>query len=136
MPPRSWLGRRELWATIAPVVLALACSGGSARAQSRTADAVAAARDALAPTGRLRAALIRSNPVLVRRDAATGRYRAEGDRIVIAVDVAWQPGWEGREHVCFVDLDGDGMTLRTGVREPPSAPGGRCVGTVAWERER
>jgi polar amino acid transport system substrate-binding protein len=49
--------------------LAVARGGG---AQARTAADPAAARDALAPTGRLRAALILSNPVLVRRDAATG----------------------------------------------------------------
>jgi hypothetical protein len=67
--------------------------------------------------------------------AFTGRYYTEGDRIVIAVDVAWQPGWEDTEQVRLVGFDGDRLALRTGVQGHPAAPGRRYVGTFAWERE-
>ncbi len=65
--------RREAMRAAGLVLVGLAAPRGTGRAQPRAASAdIAAARDALAPTGRLRAALIRSNPVLVQRDAASG----------------------------------------------------------------
>jgi polar amino acid transport system substrate-binding protein len=94
MPPHLCLLRRKMWVTTAAIVVGFACPRGGARAQSRTADAAVAARDALAPTGRLRAALILSNPVLVRRDAATGALdgvsvevaRALADRLGVPLE--------------------------------------------------
>jgi Lipocalin-like domain len=67
--------------------------------------------------------------------AYTGRFRVEGDRIVIAVDVAWHPAWEGTEQTRFFAVEGDRLTLRTGVQEHPSAPGRKFVGTFTWTRE-
>ncbi|GAA0607414.1 ABC transporter substrate-binding protein [Craurococcus roseus] len=55
----------------ASILAGFAVPPAAAWSQPRTA-ADGAAREALAPTGRLRAALIVSNPVLVQRDAATG----------------------------------------------------------------
>ena len=65
--PGSVCSRRRVIRAAAPLLAALAGPCGVALAQPSSA-----ARQALAPTGRLRAALIVSNPVLVRRDAATG----------------------------------------------------------------
>jgi hypothetical protein len=70
--PSSSCARRGAMRAAASIVAGLAAPCGVARAQPRTASADAAARDALAPTGRLRAALILSNPVLVQRDAPSG----------------------------------------------------------------
>jgi hypothetical protein len=52
--------------------------------------------------------------------AYTGRYCVEGNRLTVEVDVAWHPDWEGTEQIRFVDLDGDRLTLSTGVQEHPS----------------
>ena len=68
--PGSLCSRRRVIRAAAPLLAALAGPRGVALAQPSSVPS--AARHALAPTGRLRAALIVSNPVLVRRDAATG----------------------------------------------------------------
>ena len=73
--------RAVAWAA-ASVLAGLALPRIGARAQSPTSDE-GAARDALAPTGRLRAALILSNPVLVKRDATTGALGG------VSVEMAW-----------------------------------------------
>ncbi|WP_270934699.1 transporter substrate-binding domain-containing protein [Falsiroseomonas oryzae] len=68
--PRVPVRRRAVVTTGPAFLAALAAHGRSGSAQPRgAADAV---RAGLAPTGRLRAALIVSNPVLVRRDPAAG----------------------------------------------------------------
>ncbi|WP_207541007.1 lipocalin-like domain-containing protein [Sabulicella rubraurantiaca] len=67
--------------------------------------------------------------------AYTGRFRVEGDRIIIAVDVAWHPAWEGTEQVRFFAVEGDRLTLRTGLQEHPLAPGRKFVGMFTWIRE-
>ncbi|MCB4821277.1 transporter substrate-binding domain-containing protein [Roseicella aerolata] len=66
--PRLPCTRRWVLRGAAPLLAAAAIPRGMARAQ----PVPEAARAALAPTGRLRAALILSNPVLVQRDSATG----------------------------------------------------------------
>ena len=68
--------------------------------------------------------------------AYTGRYRVEKDRIVVAVDLAWHPAWEDKEQVRFFAVEGDRLTLRTGVQEHPLYPGRTFVGTFTWARER
>ncbi len=67
--------------------------------------------------------------------AYTGRFRIEGDRILVSVDLAWHPGWEGTEQLRFLTLDGDRLTLRTGLQEHPLSPGRKFVGTFTWVRE-
>jgi hypothetical protein len=67
--------------------------------------------------------------------AYTGRVRIEGEQVVIVVDAAWHPAWEGREQVRFLTVDGDRLTLRTGVQEHPQSPGLKFVGTFTWVRE-
>ena len=68
--------------------------------------------------------------------AYTGRYRVEGDRVVVAVDVAWHPAWEGTEQLRFFEVDGDRLTLRTGVQGHPRFPGRAAAGTFTWTRDR
>ena len=66
---RSLCSRRSMIHAAAPLFAASVATSRLALAQSGPVPS--AARQALAPAGRLRAALIVSNPVLVRRDAAT-----------------------------------------------------------------
>lgn len=90
--PGPLCSRRQAIRAAAPLLAALAGPRGVALAQPPTAPD--AARAALAPTGRLRAALILSNPVLVRRDAATGALggvsvelaRALAERLGVAME--------------------------------------------------
>jgi Lipocalin-like domain len=67
--------------------------------------------------------------------AYTGRYRIEGDRIVFAVDVAWDPALEGTEVVRFIDLRGDNLTLTTAVEDHPLYPGRKFRASIAWKRD-
>jgi polar amino acid transport system substrate-binding protein len=67
--PGSLCSRRRVIRAAAPVLAALV---GRGVALAQPSPVPSAAQQALAPTGRLRAALIVSNPVLVRRDATTG----------------------------------------------------------------
>ncbi|HYI82147.1 MAG TPA: hypothetical protein VEX11_02925 [Acetobacteraceae bacterium] len=46
------------------------------------------------------------------------------------------PAWEGTEQRRFFELDGDRLTLRTGVQEHPRFPGRAGVGTFTWTREQ
>ena len=69
--PRSFCSRR--WMIRAAVPLFAAPVATSRLAFAQSGPVPSAARQALAPTGRLRAALIVSNPVLVERDPATGQ---------------------------------------------------------------
>jgi polar amino acid transport system substrate-binding protein len=90
--PGPLCSRRRAIRAAAPLLAALAGPRGVALAQPPPAPD--AARAALAPTGRLRAALILSNPVLVRRDAATGALggvsvelaRALAERLGVAME--------------------------------------------------
>lgn len=65
----------------------------------------------------------------------TGLFRVEGDRILIAVDVAWYPAWEGTEQTRFFAVEGDYLTLKTDLQEHPLAPGRKFVGTFTWARK-
>lgn len=69
--PGSLCSRR--WVIRAAATLIAASVATSRLALAKSGPVPPAARQVLAPTGRLRAALIVSNPVLVRRDPATGQ---------------------------------------------------------------
>ena len=78
----------------------------------------------LTAAGRPRAADEAEAAALFRgMTACTGRYRVEGARIVFAVDVACDPALEGTEVARFLDLDGDDLTLTTGVEQHRLYPG-------------
>jgi polar amino acid transport system substrate-binding protein len=89
--------------TAAPIAIStlagLVSSTGGAHAQPGNPVPTDAARAALAPTGRLRAALIVSNPVLVQRDATTGALggvsvelaRALADRLGVPLEIVPYP---------------------------------------------
>ena len=97
------------------------------------------------PGGRMMVILTASGRSSVTNDAGaaalfrgmtayTGRYRIEGNRIVFAVDVAWDPALEGTEVVRFIDLSGDNLTLTTAVEDHPLYPGRKFRASIFWKR--
>ena len=68
--------------------------------------------------------------------AYTGRFILTEDQIVTEVDVAWHPAWDNSQQPRFYKLEGDRLTLSTGVQDHPSRPGVRLRGFVVWTRER
>jgi len=67
--------------------------------------------------------------------AYSGRYRTEGGRIVIAVDIAWDESWIGTEQVRFYRIEGDRLHIETDPRSMPNF-GGRVMRSVlVWTRE-
>jgi len=68
--------------------------------------------------------------------AYSGRYRADGREIVIAVDVAGDEGWVGTEQVRFYRLEGDKLHIEA-APQPYANFGGKVMrGILIWERER
>ena len=66
--------------------------------------------------------------------AYSGKYRVEGRKIVIKVDIAWDESWTGRDEVRFVELEGDLLHIKA---EPKSYAnfGGRIMQAVlTWQR--
>jgi hypothetical protein len=66
--------------------------------------------------------------------AYAGRYRTEGNTIVVTVEVAWDESWIGTEQVRHFRLDGE----RLHIEAPPQAYanfGGRTLrGLLVWRR--
>jgi hypothetical protein len=67
--------------------------------------------------------------------AYAGRWRVEGDRLVIAMDIAWNKAWEGTEQGSQIRLEGDRAVneVRATGTERPGVP---FVARLVWERER
>ena len=55
--------------------------------------------------------------------AYTGRYRIEGDRVIIKVDSSWNEAWNGTEQERFYKLDGDTLDVFTAWMPNPLVPG-------------
>jgi Lipocalin-like domain len=67
--------------------------------------------------------------------AYTGKYRVEGDKIVIAVDIAWDESWTGGTQVRLYKIAGDRLHIEA-APQPYANFGGRVMrGTVIWQRE-
>ena len=67
--------------------------------------------------------------------AYAGKYRLEGDRIVVRCNVAWHPDWVGTEQVRFFKLLGDRLSLRSPRQTHPRYPDRPLFGVVDWQRE-
>jgi hypothetical protein len=69
--------------------------------------------------------------------AYSGKYRIEGNKWILAVDVAWNPAWDGTEQVRFFELTGDRLTVTTPWQHAPNFPDAAMSrGTVVFERVR
>jgi len=67
--------------------------------------------------------------------AYAGRYRIEGDKVVVSCDLSWHPKWVNTEQVRFYELNGPELLLRTPVQTHPLYPDKPGVGLVRWRRE-
>lgn len=67
--------------------------------------------------------------------AYSGRYRADGDKIVITVDVAWDEAWDGTEQVRHFRLDGDELHIEAAPQSYANLGGKVMRGILTWARE-
>jgi len=67
--------------------------------------------------------------------AYSGRYRTDGDKIIITVDVAWDEGWNGTEQVRSFRLDGDKLHIEAAPQPYPNLGGRVMRGILTWARE-
>ena len=68
--------------------------------------------------------------------AYSGKFRIDRDTLVISCDLAWFPDWVGTEQVRFFSLDGDTLSLRSGVQTHPRYPGRPGRAAILLRRER
>jgi hypothetical protein len=69
--------------------------------------------------------------------AYSGKYRIEGNKWILAVDVAWNPAWDGTEQVRFFELAGDRLTVTTPWQHVLNFPDAALSrGIVVFERAR
>jgi hypothetical protein len=67
--------------------------------------------------------------------AYSGRYRTEGNKIAITVDMAWDEAWSGTEQVRFYRLEGDKLHIEA-APQPYANFGGKVMrGILTWGRE-
>jgi hypothetical protein len=67
--------------------------------------------------------------------AYTGRYQADGNRVVTTVDVAWHPSWIGSKQTRYFTIEDDRLSIISAVQEHPKHPGRKCRGVINWKRE-
>ena len=51
-----------------------------------------------------------------------GKFRLEGDKIIISCDLSWHPDWVGTEQVRYFKLDDEKLSLRSGKQAHPRHP--------------
>jgi hypothetical protein len=88
--------------------------------------------------------IITSTDRALMRDAArlfetmmayAGKFRLDGDKIVIGCDLSWHPDWIGTEQVRYFKLDGEKLCLRSGKQTHPRHPNKLGYGVIDWRRE-
>jgi hypothetical protein len=67
--------------------------------------------------------------------AYAGKFRLDGNKIVIGCDVSWHPSWVGTDQVRFFRVDGSNLHLRTGAQTHPLHPDRPGYGVIDWRRE-
>lgn len=67
--------------------------------------------------------------------AYSGKFRTEGDKIVIKVDIAWDESWTGTEQVRHYRIEGDRLHIEA-APQPYANFGGRVMrGILIWTRD-
>ena len=66
--------------------------------------------------------------------AYSGLYRLEGDKWIMAVDIAWNPAWIGTDQVRFYKLEGDRLLVNTPWGPSPTLPGKTTRVFLTWTR--
>jgi hypothetical protein len=67
--------------------------------------------------------------------AYSGKYRIDGHKIVITVDVAWDEAWNGTEQVRHFRLDGDELHIEAAPQSYANLGGKVMRGILTWARE-
>jgi hypothetical protein len=62
-----------------------------------------------------------------------GTYRLAGDRVVHAIDIAWNESWKGTTQERFIARDGNRVRLST-PPSPDPVDGVLSVRTITWEK--
>jgi hypothetical protein len=67
--------------------------------------------------------------------AYSGKFRVEGNKVIIKVDIAWDESWTGTEQVRHYHTDGDKLYIEA-APQPYAAFGGKVMrGILVWTRE-
>jgi hypothetical protein len=67
--------------------------------------------------------------------AYSGRYRTEGNKIIIKVDIAWDESWNGTEQVRYYTIEGDQMQIEA-PPQPYANFGGKVMrGILIWTKD-
>jgi hypothetical protein len=64
--------------------------------------------------------------------AYSGKYRIEGNKIIIKVDIAWDESWNGTEQIRYYRIDGEQLRIEA----PPLPWAGKVMrGILVWTRD-
>ena len=66
--------------------------------------------------------------------AYSGKYRAEGEKIVIKVDIAWDEAWTGTEQVRFFSIDRDRLHIKVAPQSYPNLGDKIMRAVLIWQR--
>lgn len=67
--------------------------------------------------------------------AYSGKYRTEGNKVVIKVDIAADEAWNGTEQVRYYKIDGDELHIEAEPQAYPNFGGKVMRGILVWKRE-
>jgi len=67
--------------------------------------------------------------------AYAGKYRTEGNKVVIKVDIAADEAWNGTEQVRYYKIDGDELHIEAAPQAYPNFGGKVMRGILVWKRE-
>jgi hypothetical protein len=67
--------------------------------------------------------------------AYSGRYEAQGDKVVHHVDISWNEAWTGTDQVRFFKLEGNTLTIKNAPTKN-SITGIEGTSVAVFERER
>jgi len=67
--------------------------------------------------------------------AYSGKYRTEGNKIIIKVDIAWDESWIGTDQVRHYRIEGNRLHIEA-APQPYANFGGKVMrGILIWERD-
>jgi hypothetical protein len=68
--------------------------------------------------------------------AYTGKYRIEGNDLIVVVDVSWNEEWNGTEQRRHFRLEGDQLSIESAPAPSILFPGKNEVRRIVWKREK
>jgi hypothetical protein len=67
--------------------------------------------------------------------AYSGKYRTEGDKVIIDVDIAWDESWNGTEQVRRFRIESGRLHIEAEPQPYPNFGGRVMRGILSWARE-